>query len=145
MYSHILIPTDGSARSEEAVRKGVQLAHELGARVTCFHVIPPPRGSERMWQMLERNAGSYAKAAMAYAAAHMRFAAKAASACGVECNVDYGASGEPAAAILKAAKALDCDLIVMASHGRRGVEGFLLGSETQKVLTQSKIPVLVYR
>jgi nucleotide-binding universal stress UspA family protein len=145
MFKHILIPTDGSVRSEEAVRQGIHFAHSIHAHVTCFHAIPKFHASDAMMGLLETNRGDYAKAALAYATSHLRFVSKTARANGVPCDVEYTSSDDPADAIVRIAKSRDCDLILMASHGRRGVEGFLLGSETQKVLTHSRIPVLVYR
>ncbi|HEY0232943.1 MAG TPA: universal stress protein [Dokdonella sp.] len=145
MFKHLLIPTDGSTLSEEAVRQGIRLAHSVGARVTFFNAIPKFHASAAIMGLLETDRDGYAKAALACSTEHLRFVSKSARAAGVECDVEYTTSDDAAAAIVQLAEARHCDLIVMASHGRRGVEGFLLGSETQKVLTHTRIPVLVYR
>jgi nucleotide-binding universal stress UspA family protein len=145
MFKHILIPTDGSKLSEAAARQGIRLARETGARVTCLHAIPRFHASDVMLGLLETSRGDYEKAAMDYAANHTGFVERAAHAAGVTCEVEYATSDDPAGAIVEAAGKRKCDLIVMASHGRRGVQSLLLGSQTQKVLTHSTIPVLVYR
>jgi nucleotide-binding universal stress UspA family protein len=147
MYKHILVPTDGSKLSLGAARTAARLAAKLGARMTALHVVEPFR------------APIYSEGTIAYQAyysreqyeAGMREAAERATgkveelARGVECGRLTMIESEPWEAIVKAAAAKKCDLIVMASHGRRGIAGLLLGSETQKVLTHSKVPVLVCR
>ena len=147
VYRNILVPTDGSRLSAKAVKAAVRLAAALGARVTGVYVIPPyvpPMYTEGML---------YA----AVSPARQREAAKRTgkkALNGIEASarkakVDYGsallAADTPWEGILRTARAKGCDLIVMASHGRRGLSGLLLGSETSKVLTHSKIPVLVCR
>ncbi|MET0225955.1 MAG: universal stress protein, partial [Dokdonella sp.] len=129
----------------EAVRLGIRLAQSIGARVTFFHAIAKYHAAQTIMGLLETDRDGYAKAALACATEHLRFLAKSARAAGVDCAVEYATSDDPAAAIVQLAAARNCDLIVMASHGRHGVEGFLLGSETQKVLTHTHIPVLVHR
>ncbi len=145
VFKHILIPTDGSTRSEDAARQGIRLAALTGARVTSFHAIPRFHTSDVMMSLLSANQGEYEKAAKDYAITYTRFVSRTADAAGVACDVEYSTTDDPAAAIIETARKRHCDLIVMASHGRHGVEGLLLGSETQKVLTHSHIPVLVYR
>lgn len=145
MFKHILIPTDGSTLSETAAKQGIRFAREIGARVTCFHAIPRFHTSDVMLGLLETSRGDYEKAAMNYAANYTGFVSRAAHAAGVPCEVEYATTDDPAGAIVEAAKKRKCDLILMASHGRRGMQSLLLGSETQKVLTHSDIPVLVYR
>ncbi|TCO40234.1 universal stress protein [Dokdonella fugitiva] len=145
MFEHILIPTDGSKLSEKAVRKGIRFAHAMNARVTAFHAIPRFHASDVMMDLLGTSRGDYAKAAQAYANERLRFVQKAARALDVPCDARHATTDDPAGAIIEAAKANGCDLILMASHGRRGLGALLLGSETQKVLTHSTIPVLVYR
>ena len=147
MYKHILIPTDGSELSRRAIAAGVKLAKSVGAKVTGFFAAPPatpvvyedflPVGymtPEQHAQLIEKTAARY-----------LEVIEKAAKAAGVACECVHVTNDFPADAILAAAKKQKCDLIFMASHGRRGLRGVLLGSETQKVLTHSKIPVLVYR
>ena len=148
MYKHILIPTDGSKLANQAALAGVRLANTLGARVTGFFAAPPatpivfkgivPVG----YQAPEEHEESIRKAAAAYLGA----IEKAAKAAGVPCEVVSVTSDYPAEAIVAAAQKRRCDLIFMGSHGKRGVRReSLLGSETQKVLSQSPLPVLVHR
>jgi len=148
MFKHILIPTDGSKLSLAAAEAGVRLAKALGARVTGFFAAPPatpivfkgllPVG----YAAPEEHEESIRKASDRYLA----IIDKAARAAGVGCELISETSDYPAEAIVAAAKKRRCDLIFMASHGRRGVRReSLLGSETQKVLSQAPIPVLVYR
>ena len=145
MFKHILIPTDGSKRSEKAVRKGIRFAQSMKARVTAFHAIPKFHANNVMMDLLPTSRGNYAAAALAYAKERLRFVQKNAQTFDVPCDTCYTTTDDPAGAIIEAAKANGCDLILMASHGRRGLDALLLGSETQKVLTHSAIPVLVYR
>jgi nucleotide-binding universal stress UspA family protein len=143
-FAHILIATDGSARSEDAVRKGVDLARTIGARITFFQAVPRHGPSEELTELLEATRGDHAKAALAQTAEHLHFVARIARAHGVECETAHAYSDHPAQAIVATATARKCDLIAMTSHGRRGVERLLLGSETSDVLGQCRIPVLVY-
>lgn len=145
MFKHILIPLDGSLRSEAAVREGLQLAKTLGARVTAFHVTPKFHSAGAAMELPSSAASACPIDAAARAEAVLRFAARIASGMGVSCELDYVSGDTPFEEIIDAADRKDCDLIVMASHGRRGIEGVLLGSQTHKVLTHSRIPVLVYR
>jgi nucleotide-binding universal stress UspA family protein len=142
---HILIATDGSARSEEAVRKGVLLAQSIGARITFFQAVPQHGPSEELSVLLQETRGDHAKAALAQTAEYLHFVSRIAHAHGVQCETAHTCSDHPAAAIVRMAESRHCDLIAMASHGRRGVERLLLGSETRKVLGNCHIPVLVYR
>jgi nucleotide-binding universal stress UspA family protein len=147
MFKHLLIPTDGSKLSNDAALAGVRLARALGARVTVLFAAPPatpilykavvPVGyatPQEHKKMIERAAASYLGAVE-----------KAARGAGVRCEAVTVTSDFPADAILATAKKRGCDLVVMGSHGRRGLKGALLGSETQKVLAEGALPVLVYR
>jgi len=153
MIRHMLIPTDGSKRSEAAVKQGVKLAKSLGARITAIHVIPTFHQFTYRSQMLlsyhtalaEDSEAAYDKATLAQAAKILRVVSDAAAAARVRCDTVHVRSDDPFEAILATAKKKRCDLILMASHGHAGLSGMLLGSETQKVLTHSSIPVLVYR
>lgn len=145
MFKHILVPTDGSKLSEKAVKQAIKLAQQLKARVTALHVIPKFHTFTYQTELLEMTAGEYDKVSDTHAQNYLGFAQRAANAAGVECNGVRTRSDQPYEDIIKTAKKNGCDLILMASHGRRGIEGFLLGSETQKVLTHSSVPVLVYR
>jgi nucleotide-binding universal stress UspA family protein len=147
VYKHILIPTDGSPASERAIAAGVKLAKSLGARVTGFHAAPSAkpvmfgRTSAKLYMPAGARATAIARATSRYLSAIER----AAAAAGVECDTASVTTDFPAEAILDAARRRKCDLVFMASHGRHGLAGVLLGSQTQKVLTHSKVAVLVHR
>lgn len=143
MYRHILVPTDGSRFSAPAIRMAAGLAKALGAKLTGLHVVAPyfPADSGKAYASLSGFRHAVEKEAGHALAA---FNAEARSR-GVTATASSVIGGEPWQVILRAARARKCDLIVMASHGRRGLAGFILGSETTKVLTHSKIPVLVCR
>jgi nucleotide-binding universal stress UspA family protein len=145
MYKHVLIPTDGSELSSKAEAAGLTLARALGARATALTVTQPFQfiGSEPM--MLVASEPEYEKAQAARAEKTLERAKATAAAIGVPVETIRAVSAHPFDAIIATAKERGCDLIFMASHGRRGVAGLILGSETAKVLTHTKIPVLVYR
>ncbi len=143
MFKHILLPTDGSPASEDAVRKCMQFAKEIGARVTGFHVMQPFHVFTYQTEMLEDTKEQYKKDSEAHAQKYLGFIESAAGEAGVPCKIATTTGDHPYEAIIDAAAKYGCDLIVMASHGRKGIKGLLLGSETQKVLTHSRIPVLV--
>lgn len=145
MYKHILIPTDGSDLAEKAVRHGFAFAKEIGAKITALTVTEPFHIATFDTAMLEDVPASYKKRVTAYAAKTLEAVAKAAKAVGIDCATVHVEDEHPYKAIIALATAKGCDLILMASHGRRGVSALVLGSETVKVLTYSKIPVLVYR
>jgi nucleotide-binding universal stress UspA family protein len=145
MYKHILLPTDGSALSESAIASGVELAKTLGASVTGFHVIAPYHALTGEMDMLIDTKAGYQKAAQVRSEKYLASLSAIAKQAGVTCDCISEESARPYEAIIAAAGKRDCDLIVMASHGRSGVRALLLGSETIKVLTHSKIPVLVLR
>jgi nucleotide-binding universal stress UspA family protein len=147
VFKHILIPTDGSELSNRAVKAGVELAAAIGARVTGFFAAPAatplvygdvlpvgymaPEEHEALIQAASRK--------------HLAAVEAAARAAGVRVEVVSATSEYPADAIVETARARGCDLIFMASHGRRGLKSVLLGSETHKVLVHSTLPVLIYR
>ena len=145
MYHHLLLPTDGSPLSNDAVRRGVQFAHQLGARVTGFYAMPEFEVVSYTMAMVDNSKETFGRQARERAAKVLEVITTIAAQEGVECDTVAVASDTPYAAIIKAATDRGCDLILMASHGRRGIQGFLLGSETNKVLTHSTIPVLVHR
>ena len=148
MFRHILIPTDGSKLAAKGIKAGVKLAKALGAKVSGVYValpyVPPVYGEAAIYysgyspkeykQIVEKAA----KKALAVVEIEAQTA-------GVPCATRIVEDAPPWAGILKAARARKCDAIVIASHGRSGVGGLLLGSETQRVLAHSKIPVLVIR
>ena len=147
MFKHILVPTDGSALSNETIKRAVTFAKEANARITFFYAKPDypvafygegalidPSTPEKFAQMADKQAQDILAAA-----------AQEANDAGVDNSSLSTVSDIPYEAIIEAAGTAGCDMIFMASHGRRGISGLLLGSETQKVLTHSKTPVLVYR
>jgi nucleotide-binding universal stress UspA family protein len=145
MFKHILLPTDGSELSATAIQQGVRFAKSIGAKVTGLCVMPLQHPysyeTEIPMEALEQAAQRCQELAEKYLAAIEKEAKEA----GVACDVVYEKNDYTYEAIIRVAKEKDCDLIMMASHGRRGVGALLIGSETQRVLTHSKIPVLVYR
>jgi nucleotide-binding universal stress UspA family protein len=147
MFRNILIPTDGSSLSRKAIRSAVQLAREQKARVTALYVAPPynPRVGEDIAMVHFDSPLAYADKARAEAHRHLRVAEKAAAAAGLSCDAVVAFNDFPFEEIIRTAARKRCDLICMASHGRRGISRLLLGSETGKVLAHSKIPVLVVR
>ncbi len=149
MYKHILIPTDGSELSQKAVQHGVLLAKAVGAKVTSITVVSPPLlfnlEPEKFTEMPEPEDWGYKKLMESFAQKCLDQVKTAALAEGVSCDVMYAEHDYPYQAIIDTASNQQCDLIVMASHGRHGLSAIVLGSETVKVLTHSTIPVLVCR
>lgn len=147
MFKHILLPTDGSDLSNDALRKGVTFARETGAKLTFIHVMPEyiaaafaefPAGGQAAF-------ADFMKATEDTANAILGTAEAAAHAAKVTSDRVAVRHQQPWRAIIEVAGERKCDLIFMASHGRRGLSAVVLGSETHKVLTHSKIPVLVFR
>lgn len=147
MFKHILVPTDGSPLSQQAVSRAISFAKETGARITFFcaeqtfpkmylgeGAIFASDAQTRFHKMMDKLVHDILDAAE-----------KLALEAGVECAKMVLLSDSPYEAIIEAANRNACDLIFMASNGRRGIDGLLLGSETHKVLTHSTIPVLVHR
>lgn len=149
MYKHLLVATDGSSLSLRAVKTAAGLAQALSARLSIVHIVPPwapPLYGDPMGYVpvmtdpleyktrVERNAERVLTAA-----------ARRAASMGVTAEVTHCEHVHPWEGILKTARSRRCDLIVMASHGRRGLAGVLLGSETSRLLTHARIPVLVCR
>lgn len=147
MFKHLLVPIDGSPLSENTVDRALSFAREAGAKVTFFFAKPEyplafygegalidPTTPEQFAAMADQQARNLLDAAM-----------KKAAAAGVTADTRSSVNDAPWAGIIAAAESVGADLIFMASHGRRGLSGLLLGSETHKVLTHSKTPVLVYR
>ena len=147
MYKHILIPIDGSETAGRALDAGIDFARESRAKVTLFTAVPeyqPPGDAEvigrrvvSLWDH-ERLSRENAHAILDPAAERLRAA-------GVECDTAYSECDRPFAAIVEAAQSHGCDLILMSSHGRRGLSELWYGSETHAVLKHSSIPTLVYR
>ena len=145
MFKHILIPTDGTDLSRKAVTYGVQLAKESGAKVTALTLTEPYRVASMDAVLVSVGEDEYEEESSRVADQALEQAKAVADAAGVPCDMVREVHDQPYRAIIDAAHSRNCDLIVMASHGRRGMSALLLGSETVKVLTHSTIPVLVYR
>jgi nucleotide-binding universal stress UspA family protein len=145
LFTHVLIPTDGSELSQLASRKGIQFAKDCNARITGISVTPKFHVLAFDTTMVEDTREQFLADSQAQAEKNLAFLQRAAAEEGVVCETVIEVSDQPYEAIVRAADARGCDMILMASHGRRGVQSLLLGSETQKVLTHSKVPVLVYR
>ena len=147
MFRNILVPTDGSELSASTVARAIDFAKEAGAKLTFFYAQPdfptPIYGEGALFDPTTPE--QFSRAAAAEAEKILGLAKAAADAAGVTSVGDTVISEVPFEAIIASAERNRCDLIFMASHGRRGLSGLLLGSETQKVLTHSKIPVFVYR
>jgi nucleotide-binding universal stress UspA family protein len=145
MFKHILIPTDGSDLSNKAIRYGIELAKASNAKVTGITVTTPFHVFATDPDTIADTPDSYRKRTSAAATKYLTHLKDAAAAIGVTCAVVHAEHEHPYIAIIDSASKNGCDLIAMASHGRRGITAVVLGSETVKVLTHSKIPVLVYR
>jgi nucleotide-binding universal stress UspA family protein len=144
MYKRILVPTDGSDITSKAVQSAIAMAKLTGAEVFALAVKEPfPYSAVSEMQPVPPQ--EFLDAQDRVAGARVKAVADAAAAAGVSCQAHSVEGLHPWEAILEHGKAQGCDLIVMASHGRRGMSALLLGSETQKVLTHSTIPVLVVR
>ena len=145
MFKNILIATDGSDLAAKAVEQGIRFAKEIGAKITAVTVTEPFHVLSLVPSELEYTPIEYKKHAETHAEKVLGAVSAAAKSAGVVCEMLHVEHEQVYQAIIDAASARRCDLIVIASHGRRGVSAVVLGSETVKVLTHSKIPVLVYR
>ena len=147
MFKHFLVPTDGSQLSQGAVSRAIELAKEVNAKVTFFFAKPDyPVAFYGEGALIDPTTPEkFSEIASRQAAEVLSQAEEIARESGVEHRSVSEVSDLPYEAIIRVAEREGCDLVFMASHGRRGISGLLLGSETQKVLTHSRIPVLVYR
>ena len=145
MFKHLLLPTDGSEASQATLLEGVRLAKEFNARITGISVVPEFHVLTFNTMMIEDTRETFIAESRSQALKYLAVLNQAANESGVPCETEVVLGDHPYEAILQACESKGCDLIVMASHGRRGVQALLIGSETQKVLTHSKVPVLVYR
>ena len=149
MFRHLLLPTDGSTLATKGVKSGVRLAKALGARLTGVYVIEPylpvlvPEGAVLAASAYDPR--EYEKAAAAQAAKALARLEREARGAKMRCATQSITAAQPWQGILKVARAKSCDAIVIASHGRGGLGGLILGSQTARVLAHSKIPVLVIR
>ena len=147
MFKNILIPTDGSPLSQKAVVQGVALAKSVGAKVTAFFAAPPatPIVYRDHLPVGYATPGEREEMIKKTAAKYLGFVERAAKKAGISCESVHVTSDYPEEGIVKVAQKKKCDLIVMATHGQGGLRGMLIGSVTQKVLNQAKIPVMVFR
>lgn len=145
MFKHILIPTDGSDLATQAVDKGMALAASIGAAVTVVTVTEPFHVFSPAAAQLESSRASYDRDAAAHADRVLKAARDKAEAAGVTVETHHKWHDNPYQAIIDTALEEGCDLIAMASHGRRGMAAVVMGSQATRILTHSKIPVLVYR
>ncbi len=147
MYNRILVPTDGSQLAERAVKEAAMLARSTGATLTLFYAAPAYRApvSYSEGAVLQHfvTPARYRRSARTHAKRLLDAASRKAGGTVAKTACEF--SDQPYEGIIAAARKYRCDLIVMASHGWRGLKGLLLGSETHKVLTHSRIPVLVVR
>jgi nucleotide-binding universal stress UspA family protein len=148
MYKHILLPTDGSALALRGAKSGIRLAKALGARVSAVYVIPPytpPMYGDAAVFVPAFDPRDYRKVMEKQAARALAAVQTEAKAAGVRCKTLFLTDPQPFKGILRAARREKCDAIAMASHGRGGLKGLILGSETTRVLAHSKLPVVVTR
>jgi nucleotide-binding universal stress UspA family protein len=145
MFKRILLPVDGSELSLRAVDTGIELAARLGAGAYAFHVIAPFPASIYFAEIIQANEPAYTSEAIANAEKYLADVGQRARAAGVPCEGSHETDARPYSAIVGAARKQQCDLIVMASHGWRGFDRLLLGSETHKVILNGDVPVLVCR
>jgi nucleotide-binding universal stress UspA family protein len=146
-YQHLLVPSDGTRLSDQALAQAIALAKALGATLTLLHVQPPlPVSLIGMGDMLDpATVESLSRAAESESQRILEEARATAAREGLRIHTEVLKQDLPHRAIVEAAKRHGCDLIVMASHGRKGLTSLLLGSETQRVLLHASVPVLVVR
>jgi len=158
MYKNILLPTDGSPLSKKAIESGIAFAKAIGAKVVglyvspklSFHDILEIHEDEELWGAREAEKAKKAlshseELSRSLAVKYLSSIERKAKEAGLACETIYLTGESPEHGIAKVAEEKGCDLIFMASHGRTGISGALLGSVTRKVLGHSKVPVLVYR
>jgi nucleotide-binding universal stress UspA family protein len=145
MFKHLLIATDGSPLSDDAARNAVGLAKSLGARVTAMTSSLPYRAFTAQYVMVSDTEDTYNWECRNRAEQYLAVIRKAAGAAGVACDEVHTFNEQAYATIIETAEQRGCDLICMASHGRSGLTALVVGSVTMKVLTHSRIPVLVWR
>lgn len=145
MFKHILIPTDGSDLSNIAASNGVQFAKEIGARITGVTVTTPYHYVTANTMQVVQTQEQFEHEMQHVTQRNLQFLQREAEVRGVPCDLIGAISDHPYEEIVHTAEQQGCDVIFMASHGRRGIRALLMGSETHKVLTHTRIPVLVYR
>jgi len=145
MYRHLLVAVDGSLTSESAFKQALVFAKEMGASITILRAIPEDHLLVYQAEMLGAHQAPPTDQARKNAAAYLDGLEMEARHALVPCSTEVAVNDHPHEAIVEASLQHHCDLIVMGSHGRHGMTGFLLGSETQRVLARTKLPVLVFR
>lgn len=145
MFKHLLVATDGSSVAAIAIRTAMGLARACGATVTGLHVIEPFRATTYGEMMLPTSETAYLDHARSEATRYLRDIERAAEDAGVPCITLHEMGTPVHCTIEEVARDRGCDLIVVGSHGRRGLQRLLLGSETQKILLTTQLPVLVCR
>ena len=147
MFKHILLPTDGSPVARKAIKAGVALAKELGAKVTAYYALDSvqPYIYAEGYAISTDTLQDFDKRAREQGRKYLAEVEKAATAAGVACQTLITQPATTYQGIVAAARKQKCDVIFMASHGRGELASLILGSVTQKVLAHSRIPVLVYR
>ena len=143
MFKRILLPTDGSELSLHGVKLGIELASSCGASVFALHVVAPFHSVSYVAEMVMATQAVYLEGAVEHAERYLADVRDLAANAGVPCDSGHLVGDQPGEWIVHEAQHRQCDLIVMASHGRRGLDKLMLGSETQKVLQTSPVPVLV--
>lgn len=145
MYKHLLLPVDGSELALRAADGGIALARALGAHVHVLHVVVPLPAMPFLDEIIAASDIEYVDSAMAAGKRYLAEASDRAAAAGVPCQSSLEDDPKPHRAIVAAARRLGCDLIVMGSNGWRGLDRLLMGSQTQRVILESDVPVLVSR
>lgn len=147
MFKHILIATDGSPASSKAAKAGIALASALGAKVTAYCAVEQlqPIYADEGYMMDQNTIKTFEESARTAGLKRVEAIGKLAKASGVPFASVVTKAGTPYEGIIATVKKRKCDVIFMASHGRRGLSKLIMGSVTQKVLTHSRIPVVVYR
>jgi len=147
MFKHILIPTDGSAVATKAVKAGIALAKQSGARITGFYAVEPVPVHlyGEGYVADQRIVAEFEKRQRAVARKHVAALGREAHKAGVRFDAVVQSARTPYEGIVAAAQKKNCDLVLMASNGRRGLARLAVGSVTDKVIQLSKVPVLVYR
>jgi nucleotide-binding universal stress UspA family protein len=148
MYKRMMVAYDGSTLSDKALNEAIEFAKQSGCKISLLYVLTPHQlliSGGRQVPGLKELERQHAETLRQHAREMMQSAQDRIKTAGIECDVLLEEGVNPYQHIVEGAKRLQCDLVVMASHGRRGIEGFLLGSQTVKVLTHSNVPVLVIR
>ena len=148
MYKRILVPYDGTQLSDRAVAEAIAFAKNVGSKLILLYVVPPAHvsvGGDHTSPAMREIESQHAEESRKVATAMLERVRQRVADAGVECDVEVRLDASPYEMIIATREDLGCDLIMMASHGRRGLQGLLLGSETVKVLTHCTAPVLVVR